>query len=82
MVFQREYFAKEGDEAGVFMDALGRALVTWAAMQDETKTVREAATDFNTTDAVIREAIEVAMWIYIDGPDDDPTKQRIELDGA
>lgn len=79
--FERDDFAKEGDDAGVFMDGLGRALVTWAAMQDRTVTVREAATAFNTTDAVIVEAIEDASWIFVHGPDDDPTKQTIELDG-
>lgn len=80
-MFTREQFAKEGDEAGVFIDGLGRALVTWVAMQDHTTTVAEAAKAFNTAPAVIREAVEDAMWISIDGPDDEPTKQRLELDG-
>jgi hypothetical protein len=33
---------------------------------------------------VIREAVtsEDAMWIYLEGPADDPRKQRLELDGA
>lgn len=82
MTFTREQFAKEGDEAGVFISGLGSALVTWVAMLDHHPTVREAAVIFNTTDAVIREAVEDAMWAYLEGPDDDPLKQKIELDGA
>lgn len=81
-VFQRGDFAHPDDEAGVFIDGLGRALVTWVAMQDRSPvTVAEAALSFNTTPGVIREAVEDAMWIGVEGPDDDPTKQRLELDG-
>ena len=82
MPFTRDQFAKEGDEAGVFMDGLGTALVTWVAMQDHYPTVREAAAIFNTTEAVIQEAVEGAWWIYLSGPSDDPTKQKLELEGA
>jgi len=74
-LFTREQFAKEDDEAGVFLDGLGRALVTWTAMQDHTVTVHEAAKVFNTTPEIIAEAIEDAMWIYISG-------DHLELDGA
>lgn len=80
-MFTREQFAKEGDEAGVLMEWLGTALVTFCAMQDHTITVRQAAIAFNTTPEVIREAVEDAMWISVVGPGDDPTKQRLELDG-
>lgn len=82
-VFDRTQFAHPDDEAGIMMDGLGAALVTWCAMQNRSGvTVREAATAFNTTDAVIREAVEDAHWIDFHGPDDDPTKQVLELDGA
>lgn len=82
MAFDREQFAKDGDEAGVFIDCLGRALVTWTAMQDHSTTVSEAAKVFNTSVEVIREAVENATWIDIDGAEGDPDKQYLELDGC
>jgi len=82
MVFERHQFATEGEDAGVFIGDLGRSLVTWAAMQDRYPlTVAEASIAFNTAPDVIREAIDETMWILWTGPDDDPTKQLIELDG-
>lgn len=67
-LFTREQFAKPDDEAGVFMDGLGRALVTWTAMQGrESVSLHEAAAAFNTTPEIIAEACEEAMWIYVDG---------------
>ncbi len=82
-LFTRDKFAVEDiDDAGVFISSLGTALTTWAAMQNRTVlTVADAARAFNTTPEVIREAIDGAMWIMWDGGGDDPTKQRIELDG-
>jgi sugar/nucleoside kinase (ribokinase family) len=80
-MFQRNDFAHPDSEAGVFIDGLGRSLVTWAAMQQRTVTVAEAALAFNTTPDVIREVIEDASWIYVSNDDADPTKQTIELDG-
>lgn len=71
------------DDAGVFIDGLGRALVIWTAMQDRTLvTVAEAALAFNTLPAVIAEAVEDAAWIEIANPrEPDPCKQHLELDG-
>jgi hypothetical protein len=85
MTFERSQFAEPDDEAGIMIDGLGAALVTWTAMQDRSPiTVADAALAFNTTPEVIREAIEAACWIFIASRDDitDPTKQIIELDGA
>ena len=73
-IFTREMFAKPDDYAGVFMEGLGRALVTWTAMQMRPVTVHDAAKAFNTTPEIVAEAIEDAVWIYVDG-------DRIELDG-
>jgi hypothetical protein len=74
-LFTREQFAKTDDEAGVFLDALGRALVTYVAMQDRTDvTVHEAAKAFNTTPEIIAEAVEDAAWISVMG-------DTLELDG-
>lgn len=74
-LFTREQFANPDDDAGVFLDGLGRALVTWAAMQDcYPVTIHEAAKAFNTTPEIIAEAIEDAAWISVSG-------DVIELDG-
>lgn len=80
-LFTREQFGESGDDAGVFIEDLGRALVLWRAMQADDKSVADAAKAFNTTPAVIREAIDEAMWIGWHGPYDEPTKQMIEVDG-
>ncbi len=75
-IFTREQFADPDDDAGVFMDHLGRALVTWTAMQNRHPvTVSEAAAAFNTTPEVIKESIHGAMWISV-------VRDVIELDGA
>lgn len=82
-LFERSQFAAPDDDAGVMIDGLGRALVTWTAMQDRYPvTVADAALAFNTTPEVIREAIEDAHWIVVvNESSPDPTKQLIELDG-
>ena len=86
-IFDRKMFADPSESSGVFMDGLGAALTTWTAMQNRLGvTVAEAATAFNTTAAVIKEAIDKHCdWAIILGSADqweaDPTKQIIELDG-
>ena len=67
-LFTRDRFAKPDDDAGVFIDKLGLALVTWTAMQDHFVTVHDAAIAFNTTPEIIAEACEDAAWIsLVDG---------------
>lgn len=82
-MFERSHFMTTDDDAGVGIDDLGRALVTWTAMQDKTPTVADAAMAFNTSPEIIREAVEDASWIFVSAPESetDPTKQRLELDG-
>ena len=87
-IFTRDKFLsleEERDyEAGIGIGDLGRALVTWVGMNGESGghiSVAQAATAFNTTDAVIREAIDAADWIAYVGEDSDPERQFIELDG-
>jgi hypothetical protein len=82
-IFTRDQFANEDESAGVFLSSLGTALVTWRAMQDKgVITVADAALDFNTTPAIIIEAISGSMWIDVDNTrSDDPRQQLIELDG-
>lgn len=74
--FTRDQFAEPDDEAGVFMTGLSQALLTWTAMQERTVTVAEAALSFNTTPEIITEAINGALWIYID------RDGTLQLDGA
>ena len=71
------------DEAGVHADQIGRALVTWVAMQNGTNvTVAEAMKVFNTTQEVIHLGVKSALWIsIITGGHSDPSKQLFELDG-
>jgi len=74
-LFTLEMFENEDAEAGIFISDLGRALVTWTAMQNcREVTVTEAAKVFNTTPEIVRTAIDGASWItYSD--------EVIELDG-
>lgn len=76
-MFERTQFMADDDEAGIAIADLGRALVTWTAMQDRTPTIAEAAMAFNTAPEIIREAVADAMWIYINDHN-----QTLELDGA
>jgi hypothetical protein len=82
-IFQRSDFDDSSEDAGIFIEHLAAALVTWTAMQDRLGvTVAEAALSFNTTPEVIREAIKDAAWILVVNEyDPDSTKQLIELDG-
>lgn len=81
--FLREYIAADDAECGVFWKDIAGAILTWRAMNfGEDRSVADAAKAFNTSPSVIREAITVhAYWVFISGPDDDYTKQMIELDG-
>ena len=36
------------------------------------------AASFNTTPEIVRECVRVSEWMFLEGPDDDPTKQRID----
>ena len=87
-IFTREMFLSLEDErdgeAGIGIGDLGRALVIWSGMNFQIGahiSVAQAATAFNTTDAVTREAINAADWISYVGEDSDPERQFIELDG-
>lgn len=43
--------------------------------------IRETAQVFRMTDADVRAAIAWHPWMFLSGPDDDPTKQFIEHEG-
>lgn len=57
------------------------ALQVWAVLQNRQVTVRDASVAFNIDDAQVRELVAAHVWMYLEGPDDDPTKQTIEHDG-
>ena len=59
------------------------ALQVWSFMRpgDKPATVREAADQFDVTDDVIRMAVRQHHWMFLGGPDDDPTKQYIDHEG-
>lgn len=68
--------------AGLTLADIGRALMVWVSMQDSEPTVAHAATLFNTSPDIIREAVTEDHWSFLE-PDNeiDPTKQRIAVDG-
>jgi hypothetical protein len=80
-IFNRSMFVDDDAECGLGLGDLTRALVAWAAMQNRTPVVAEAAAAFNTTPEVIREAIDNGPWILWVGPEGEPTRQVIQLDG-
>lgn len=81
-MFTMEHVAGDEDEAGITLGDIGRALCLWASMNSGSDTsVRRAAAVFATTDEVIRAAVGADPWAFLAGPDDDPTKQTIEVDG-
>jgi len=87
-IFTREMFLsseeEQDGETGISIGDLGPALAVWSGMNFQVAvriSVAQAATAFNTTDAVIREAINAAGWISYVGEDSDPERQFIELDG-
>lgn len=79
--YDRSFFQDDYDEAGIHWDNFQVAIQIWSAMQPRKTTVREAADAFHVEDAVIRAAVEDHYWMFLTGPDDDPTKQIIEHEG-
>ncbi|WP_276200352.1 hypothetical protein [Chelatococcus sp. XZ-Ab1] len=79
--FQRAEFQQDDDEAGLHFDDFANAVQIWSFMQDGKTTVRQAADVFNTTDDVIREAVERHYWMFLSDSDDDPDRQFIEHEG-
>lgn len=77
----------EGDEWDTEVTGLpgaqmaAQAIQVWSALQGRSVTVREAATAFNMADAQVRQAVSAHYWMFLEGPDDDPTKQTIEHEG-
>ncbi len=81
----RDFFLDDDSEetAGIPWDNFVTALQVWSFMRpgDTQATVREAADQFGVTDNVIRQAVSGHPWMFLFGPNDDPTKQIIDHDG-
>lgn len=80
--YGRDFFT-EDDEVGIPWTNFCTALQVWSFMRpgNTQASVREAAQQFDVTDDVIRMAVEEHPWMFLTGPDDDPTKQLIDHDG-
>ena len=73
-------FGLDEDRTGIefadFIDALVTLITLGGA-----RSVREVGDLFDLTDDVVRAAVKENGWLFLAGPDDDPTKQMIEADG-
>jgi hypothetical protein len=45
---------------------------------NEAPAVGFTAASFNTTPEIVRQCVRESEWMFLDGPDEDPTKQRVE----
>ena len=78
-------FPNEWDQDNGIPDisSIGAALQVWMMLQPgaERYSVRQVGEVFNLDDAQVRQAVDDHNWMYLDGPDDDPSNQFIEQDG-
>lgn len=81
----RSYFVADSDTAGISWRAFIDGLYAWTILQHEklgaAPTVREASEAWHVLDGTIIAAAGEVYWMSVEGPDDDPTKQKLELDG-
>ena len=75
-----EILPDDTDQPGITKHQFETAVSVWTWMQpgDEAPTVAVTAASFNTTPEIVRECVRASEWMFLDGPDDDPTKQRVE----
>lgn len=81
--YGRDFFVGEEDEAGIPWDNFLTALQVRSFLRpgEHQATVQEAADQFDVTTDVIRQAVNQHPWMFLGGPEDDPTKQYIDHDG-
>lgn len=82
--YDRDFFIDDDDdETGIPWNNFVTALQVWSFMRpgNNQATVREAADQFGVADDVIRQAVDEHAWMFLGGPDDDPTKQYIDHEG-
>lgn len=82
-VFDRDQIETDNDAAsGVRLHDIGRAIMIWSVMNyGRPLSVAEAAMAFNTTTAIVRDAVEEDRWAFLTGDETDPQKEFIEVDG-
>ena len=69
------------DTGRVGISLFGKAVQVWAVYNGDKVTVADAAKAFCTTSIKVRQAIEDHPWMFVSGPDRDPSKQFIEHEG-
>lgn len=66
------------------IQTFGNAIQVWAILNSEAgrpSTVAAAAEAFSVAPRMVLEAVAAHYWMYLEGPDDDYTKMRIEHEG-
>lgn len=81
MINERSTFVENG-EVGISPFQLEGAIQTWSALQGRATSIVEAATTFNVRPELVREVVEANFWMFVVGPEGDPTKQFIEHEGS
>ena len=79
-----EILPDDTDQPGITKQQFETAVSVWTWMQpgNEAPTVAATAASFNTTPEIVRQCVRESEWMFLDGPDDDPTKQRVETHEA
>ena len=75
-----EILPDDTDQPGITKQQFETAVSVWTWMQpgNEAPTVAVTAASFNTTPEIVKQCVRESEWMFLDGPDDDPTKQRVE----
>ncbi len=74
-------FERDTETPGVHWEHFVTAVGIWTYVRpDAAPTVADAASAFNTTADLVREAVSDHPWIFCND-DPDPAKQFIEMDG-
>lgn len=82
-MFVREHLMKPGDEAGVSIQDIARAICVWRSMRGGPCSVAVVAETFNTTPDIVVDAVNEDYWMFLNGPDDArPEHLLVEIDGA
>ena len=85
-VVERAFFGQDAEGCGIPLDNLGTAIQVWTALHTEatgaSATLRATAQAFHIDDALVREVVADHPWLYLAGPDDDPSRQTVEHEGA
>ena len=75
-----EILPDDTDQPGITKEALENAISVWTFMQpgELAPTVAATAASFNTMPEIVRECVRASQWMFLDGPDGDPTRQYVD----